>query len=489
MYAQIIRHETRTLARAPAFAWVLALLVAAIVFGAWSGARSLAWRAQGEAAMVAGVMAERGKLHDDLAAYEKRMAAQGRAVEVAVYSHSPRGPIPQGTNPGTLGATSAAPAVLPATGLAAFATGQNDLQLAYLPVSAQSLPTITQDSELGNPVNLRQGAFDIAFVVIFVLPIFILAISYDMLSSERERGTLAMVLSHPVSLRKLMTSKVVSRAAIILAVVLAGGLGALLTIGGALDSPDTWARFGLWLVATLLYSLFWFALAVLVNALGRHSATNGVVLAGAWLALVVVAPALVGVLATTAYPAPSRFDFITTARDAQTRSEKGYMQALDRYYYDHLEYVPDAKVNDFLATTMAKKAAVDKELAPLYARFRSQLAKQDRMVAGFQFVSPAIMMQRTLNDASGASAARYSHFLDQVAAFRGEWVDYFTVRFLKGVALKSDEYAQFPSFRYREEGIGTVLARTAPSLAGLALLMLAVALGAVQALRRYRVAG
>ena len=63
---------------------------------------------------------------------------------------------------------------------------------------------ITKNNELENPVNLMTGAFDIAFVVIFLLPIFILAISYDLLSSERERGTLAMILAHPISLKELM---------------------------------------------------------------------------------------------------------------------------------------------------------------------------------------------------------------------------------------------------------------------------------------------
>jgi ABC-2 type transport system permease protein len=487
-YGLVVGHETRTLVRAPAFAAVLALLVAAMAFAVWAGGWSLAWREQGRVAMVDAIAAQRAKLQQDVAAYERRMAEEGREMEIAVYSHAPRGPIPPGTNAGTIGGTTHAPAVLPPTGLAAFAIGQSDLQPSYLRVSGDSIVAITQRTELGNPVNLKRGPFDIAFVVIFLLPIFILAISYDMLSSEHERGTLAMVLSHPLSLRRLMASKAISRAAIIVAVVLICGLTALLTVGGNLAEAETWLRFALWLAATLLYAAFWFALAVLVNALSRDSATNGVILAGAWLLLVVIVPTLVSVGATSAFPAPSRFDFITASRSEQTVTERNYMAALDRYYYDHVEFAPEGEVNDFLAVTMAKKQAVDEAMAPLYARFRSQLAAQDRAVAQLQYLSPAIMMQRVLNEAAGTSSARYEDFFEQVGTFRERWVEYFTRRFLNEIPLRAADYPDFPAFVYEHEPVSAMLARSAGAVAGIGLVTLAVWLAALAGLRRYQVA-
>ena len=486
MYALVMRHETRTLTRSPAFLWVLLLLLAALGFGAWSGTRTLDHQARGMKAMVSDTEAIRTKFRVDLEKYERKIAATGEAMQMARYTYRP-GEVPLGTNPGAV-SKKPEPAVLPPTGLAAFATGQSDLQLSYVAVSAVPMAKITEKSELGNPVNLKRGSFDLAFVIVFLLPIFILAISYDMLSSEHERGTLAMVLSHPISLGKLMTSKVISRAAIIVAVVLAGGFAALLTIGTQLDSPDTWMRFGLWIAATLLYSCFWFALAVLVNAMGRNSATNGLVLAGVWLALTAVVPTLVSVVATSTYPTPSRFDFITASRDAQTASEKNYVEALNQYFYDHVEYTPGANVKDFLAVSMAKADAVDKAMAPLYARFQTQLARQDRMVSRFQFLSPAIMMQQALNSISGTDAGRYANFIEQVSAFRTEWTGYFAKRFLNDEPLRSAEYDQIPRFQYQEEPRSVPLSRTAPALLGMGILAMLITLLAVNRIRRYQVA-
>ncbi|MCR6646055.1 MAG: ABC transporter permease subunit [Terricaulis sp.] len=488
MYSLLLKHETKTLVRTPAFAWILLLLAAAVAIGAWAGGAHLGRIERGASYYLADATADRAKLRSDLERYEERVAARGEQVQIAAYSHTQRGAVPQGTNAGSVGVKAAEIATLPPTGIQAFSVGQSDLLLSYVPVTTAGLTTALQASEMGNPVNLKRGPFDLSFVVIFLLPIFILAISYDMLSSEKERGTLAMVLANPLSLQKLMSSKVVSRAVIILGVIAALGFGSLLTVGTALGEPDTWARFGVWLAATLLYAVFWFLLSVFVNALGRNSATNGIILAGAWLAFVVVIPTLVSVGATTMYPAPSRFDFITASREAQTDSERNYMRELNQYYYDHVEHVPEERVNDFLSVTRAKNDAVERAVAPLFAEFRSQQIKQDQLVSNFQFVSPAIMMQRVLNDVTGVSAARYHRFVDQVQAFREQWVSYFTVRFLTATPMRSAEFDEFPKFQYEEEPVSAVVTRSLPSIGGIIVILVLLGGAAMATLRRYQVA-
>lgn len=491
MYSLIVAHETRTLAKTPALAWILLLLSAAIAFGAWSASALLERQARGAAAISQYEDGLRAQMRAELAKYEEKVKASGGTLEFAPINHAPGEGPPQATNAGAVGSETATFAVLPPAPLAALSVGQSDITLNYVPVSMRNVIDVTKENEIENPVNLKTGSFDIAFVVVFLLPIFILAMSYDLLSSEKERGTLAMVLAHPVTLRKLMASKLISRFVILLAVVTALGLGAVLSVGSALDQPATWAWFGAWLGATLLYSLFWFALAVLVNALGHSSATNGIVLAGAWLAFVVVVPTLVSVGATTLYPAPSRMDFTTAAREAQTAAEFERMRALDAYYYDHLELVPDAadKANDFLTLAMANSAAVEKAVMPLYEEFQAQLNRQEAAVARFQYLSPTLMMQLALNEIAGTSADRYEHFMTQVFAFHKQWTEFFAGRFLKRTPLTTAEYDLFPKFTYVEEPAGAVMARLLPSLLGLLAVVGGVTVFAFAALRKYRVAG
>lgn len=490
MYRLIIGHEARSLVRSPSFLWVLVFLAGAIAFGAWTGAEVMERQHRGVEAMQGLSDAAKARRRASVAEYEEKVKATGASMEAAIFSHDEGDGPPQATNAGSMGRQLSSIARLPATGLAPLAVGQSDVLLSYVPVTMHNFITVTRNSELENPVILKKGPFDLAFVVIFLVPIFILAASYDLLSSEKERGTLAMLMSHPISLRQLIAAKVVSRAAIILAVVLCFGFGAMLAVGSDFDNAATWGYFASWMGIVLLYSLFWFGLAVLVNALGRSSATNGVILAACWLVFVVILPTLVSFAATTLYPAPSRFELTTAARDAQTRAEGEYMKALDEYYYDHLEYVPNAgdKVNDFLSVTLAKENSIQKAIKPIYDHFRAQLQGQEQAVSWFQFLSPAIMTQRALSDLSGTSSARYADYLEQVLAFHQEWVDYFTGRFLSAEPLTTHDYDNFPAFEYVEASPATVAGRVMPSAVGLVLFIIVVAGAGFSYLRRYQVA-
>ena len=486
----IISHETRQLFRSGAFRALLVLVAGALAFAAFSGQRSIDRQVEGAMAATAFEDAQRAKMRADTEAYKARLAAQGGEYEFAGARHAPGAGPPQGTNAGVVGAQTAKYLTLPPTGLASFAVGQSDIQLNYVPVSMNPTHTTTNNLELENPLNLMTGSFDIAFVLIFLLPIFILAISYDLLSSEKERGTLAMILAHPISLKELLASKIIARAGVLVASILGLGLVALLAVGANLDSADTWARFGLWIAATLLYSLFWFAMAVMVNVYGKNSAANGIALAGTWLALVVVLPTLVSLLATTIYPAPSRMELTVAAREAQTEAEKTYMARLDEYYYDHLEFIPegDERATDFLTVAMANRNAIEKAVRPLYDEFQGQLNRQERLVQRFQFISPAIMMQLALNEVSGTSADRYEHFLNQAYDFHARWGEYFSVKFLQRDPLTPADYDRFPAFEYREEPFGTVLMRLVPSLLGMIVLLTGALLIPFLRLRRYQVA-
>jgi ABC-2 type transport system permease protein len=490
MLKLIVTHESRQLIRTGALWSILALLVLAIVFAAWSGGRSISRQLEGAASADALESGLRGKMRADTEKYEAQVIAEGGEYQFATVRHAPGAGPPQGTNAGAVGAETAQYVMLPPTGLAAMSIGQSDILLNYLPVTMGTTLDMTKNLELENPVNLMTGSLDIAFVVIFLLPIFILAMTYDLLSSEKERGTLAMIMAHPVSMRELMASKIISRSAVMLAVVLALGLISLMAVGTGLDSGDTWIRFFFWIIATTLYSMFWFALSVLVNVYGTSSATNGTILAGAWLILVIIMPTMVSMLATTVYPAPSRMELTIASREAQTEAEKNFMSKLDEYYYDHLEIIPegDKKAMDFLTLAQANANSIEKAVRPLYDDFQVQLNKQESLVTRFQYISPAIMMQLALNEISGTGADRYEHFLEQVYDYHQEYKDYFSYKFLAQEPLRPADYDTFPEFNFQEEPAGAMISRLVPSLLGMFILFLGVILVPFMALRNYQVA-
>src|SRR3546814_489761 len=486
----ILSHEVRELRKSPATLFMLWLLAAAMVFGIYNGTRAVERQNKSAVVAVADEAAAKQRVLDQLVAYERFTAERGIPRVFAPVNHAPPRPgqSPQGTNAGAVGGELVKEvAILPPTGLAAFAVGQMDLQRNYTLVDMKNKFNMSDNFEIENPLNLMTGTFDISFVVIFLLPVFIIALTYDMLSGEKESGTLALAMTQPVSLRTFMAGKLLSRIALLMLVIVIIGLYAMLFSGsalGVLDDPDAWVRFGLFLLATFIYSLFWFGLGVFVNSLNKSSETNVTILSGAWLLIVVVLPALISLTATTAYPAPSRMELKVAMRDASIAAEKAEDDTTKAYYTDHVEMLPEKETETYLTVFLARQDALEKAVEPVFAQFRGQLERQEAIVGWFQLLSPAVAMQNALNEISGNSTDRYNAYMDKVFAFQKEWKQFFTPRYLQREIMDSSMYDDFPKFEYGKEAPYVVLGRIL--LSAFAVLLISIGMNAYAFLRLRR---
>ena len=308
-----MKHEWRTLS-ADRTVWLIGILFLGII--AYGLINGVSWTRFQETTLAGVAVSEEARLEE----MRTRLAEIDAGTTPAGFNDP--------GNPATAGGAGVRHAVLPGAPLAAFAVGQSDIYPYYVRVTTrENARALIKNGEMENPTNLLVGRFDIAFVIVFLFPLLILALSYNLLSGERENGTLAMVLSHPVSLGHVVAGKVLLR------LLLVGGLAVGLSLLGALaagvlgGAVDGWTRFGLWTAVVLAYGLFWFAVAVGINALGRSSSWNATALLGIWLAMVVVAPALIHFAAIALHPVPSRVEMIQAMRVAADDAESGRKHA------------------------------------------------------------------------------------------------------------------------------------------------------------------
>jgi ABC-2 type transport system permease protein len=379
---------------------------------------------------------------------------------------------------------------MPPAPLAALAIGQSDLYPYYFKVSTASKDSFLNNDEVEHPVHLLSGRFDLAFVILYLYPLLILALSYNLLSGEKEAGILALTLSQPVSLRTLVTGKLAFRFLFVVALAVGLSLAGVL-IGGADLTADGWLpRLVLWVGVVAAYGAFWFAVAVGINAFGASSATNAMALSGIWLALVLLVPSMLNVFIKVAHPVPSRVELINSMREASSEASTHGSKLLARYLEDHPELAGEAtNKSDFYVVGIAVQDEVEKKMQPVLERFDRQLDNQQALLDRYRFLSPAIVTQSALNDLAGTSAHRYKHFLSLTDRFHAQWRAWFTPRTIKAAKLTPADVEALPSFQFEEEPTGAVLARVAGALAGLVLpSVLVIALSAV-ALRRYRVVG
>jgi ABC-2 type transport system permease protein len=478
MIATIAKQEWRLLKADRTLVAVVLLMALLVGYSLYNGSSWVAFQRQTLEATATEQAERLAKLKSNLTAIEEgRMEPKG--------FQDPR-------SAGAIGGTSAAPYLaMPPAPLATLAIGQSDLYPYYFKLNLRSKQAILANDEIENPTNLLAGRFDLAFVLVYLFPLLVLALGYNMISAEREQGTLSLALSQPITTSQLVVGKVLLRGGLLLGLVVVFTLAGAVVTGVDLSLPTVWMRLGLWIGLMTLYTGFWFGLAVLVNSFATSSATNALTLAGAWLGLVLVLPSVANLIATSVYPVPSRVEMVqamrTAGKDAQT---KGSM-LLSKYMEDHPELMPagDKPQADFASLTYAVQIEVDKQVQPILDRFDGQVDKQQDFVDGFRFLSPAILAQSAINDLAGTSLGRYKHFSRQVDGFFEQWKGYFLPKVFAKVKLKSSELGQFPDYSYTEESDGDIVGRVGVVLAGMALLTAGVLGLGFSRMRRASVAG
>lgn len=442
MFKTIFRWELRALLRDPAF-W--AVLVFGIV-----------------ALCVALVNGERWRSHlNDVRAAAAQQDASARAVARTMANRIDRGQQPASVfdprNAFVYGDYLMSHfAILPATPLAALTVGQSDLLPSALPLAPGRQPSLADGAEPENPHRLLIGRFDTAFAVIYLFPLLIIGLSYALLAGERERGTLALLLAQPLTLQSLFAGKILPRV-----LVIGGLLLALAAISAAGVPIAAWPRLAVWFAIAIAYAVFWFGLTATVVTRRGNTSTHAVTLAAAWLGLTLLLPTLVNLAIKTMVPVPSRIELILASRAATDQATAERSQLLGAFYEDHPDLAPAGSGPnhgaDFITLQLVTAQRVERDLAPVLARFSHQLARQRRLVEKLKFLSPALLAQSAFADAAGTGSARYDWFFEQVRAHHSDLRGFFEPRVLSKEMFTA--WDDVPSFNYVEEESSSVVAR------------------------------
>ena len=254
--------ELRSIFRNHWLTSITILLVTLCLYAGWNGANHVAQR-KGNIAKAINAMHE----EDELMAAQLDSINNGFKVNLQPWWYP--------TSPTAVGDQYPRVAAFEPTPLTFIATGQSDMFSHYVK------PTMTGEgftlgfTELSSPVSLLMGHFDLAFVITYLLPLVIISFCYNILSIEKERGSLVLIASSPLSVRLWLLQKLLVR--FIALAVLIGLCLILALIFNGQGFDGKWFQL---LAVTWLYAAFWFALAYLINLRGKSSSRNAIVMLG-----------------------------------------------------------------------------------------------------------------------------------------------------------------------------------------------------------------
>ncbi|UOQ70224.1 ABC transporter permease [Hymenobacter cellulosilyticus] len=325
---------------------------------------------------------------------------------------------------------------------AALSLGLRDVNPSYVKLRLLGLHNQLYAADNTNPMKTLSGNFDLAFVLVYLLPLLIIALSFNLLSAEREEGILTLLLAQPIRPATVIGAKLAFRTALVL------GLAGLLSVVGM-----GWAQVPLdgrvlsWLALTTLYCLFWFGVVLVVTALHRSSAVNAVALLGAWLLLVVLVPSLLNLGVAAARPVPQGIELTIKQREEiHAGWDRPKTQTMNRFFALYPQWRDTATIRERFVWRWyyAFQHLGDQAVAREAAAYATGLQQRYDLVEKLNLLSPAINAQSSLNALAGSDLPTHLAFQRSVTRYHDSLRAFYYPFLFRKVEFTHADYAREP---------------------------------------------
>ena len=307
--------------------------------------------------------------------------------------------------------------------------------------------------EVQGPAALWAGRLDLAFLVTAFLPLFLLVLSFDVLSSERESGRFPLFLAQGGSAAQLAFARVVIVAiplfALATACVLAAGLLHQAPMGSVL----------LWVCSLFVYTVFWCGVATLIAVWFPSSTSAALSVLAVWALVVVLLPSGAQFVSQTLHPLPSRVSYLSEARDAEASTRRNLDERAEIYMAEHpgQSDSPESAVPGYYRAAYLANLDINSRTAPIIQAMESRQSAQRSLVDWFGLLSPAIVVQRAIESASGTGPTRAAEFRHQAREFLNLLLDEIGPATVSTRRLTLEQARAIPEFTFKEAPVPGLL--------------------------------
>ena len=341
----------------------------------------------------------------------------------------------------------------------------------------QQLMTEPLSSEIVDP--LRCDVSSSALLLEFVLPLLVIFLTFSTISSERELGTLTLILSSGLSWRRWLWTKSVTSLAIVAAVAAVpltwlGGWLASVCLPPEFAQGELLIRFGLLAICLLLFLGGWSFLSLGTSARAKSSRSALITLLFLWAGWSVLLPRVAVEYARQKSPLPLQEDLVRYSKAQVLYGEEGN-ETSKRIYNDLekrllKEYGVTSTKELPLNFSAAKMIALEEHTDRLYdariARLNEAFIAQDQFLDRTAWTSPYLAIRSVSAALAGADRKHQEAFYDAAEQYRRLLVrimNEFDMAKVKPTKSKSgpEVWALVPEFHYEFPRAAVVLRQAA----------------------------
>jgi ABC-type transport system involved in multi-copper enzyme maturation permease subunit len=334
----------------------------------------------------------------------------------------------------------------PPTVLSVFSEGFEKRLGNSAKIGLDSVPTTTMSSAETNPYHSIFPTLDVSLIFKIIMSILALLVAYDVVSGEREQGTLKLMMSGNAARYQVLLGKLLAglmALAVTVTIAFFVGLLILLLFPMVDLTQSDWARMGLVYFVTLVFVSAMYNIGLLFSCLAGRSAISLVLALFFWVLTVVVIPNAGVYLATQIRP-------LEAGEQTVNQRELIHQEFRSKYENIRRNRIPGegGPQNDIGAgafgrsfTLVASRGALErhKRQKPLletlnmkYAdklwqveyNYLNNLFRQKRVTDCLSRVSPISIYGNAVSVLAGTDLAASRHFMERARTYRSEVIDY-----------------------------------------------------------------
>ncbi len=332
--------------------------------------------------------------------------------------------------------------------IAILSVGYSDIWPSRYRITAHSRRQNLEREDIASPFRRLTGPWDAAAFILIILPLTLIVLTYDIVSSEQELGTLSLLQLNVQEIRIYFLFRFL---------VCGLGLGGLLigihVFTALLFSSPAAVSLGLWCLFVAVYTAFWLGLAWAINALKISSVASVMLLTLLWALLTIAFPTTLARLAEKQFPVIENTYLITQERLLREQAENDSRRLLDAYYDTHPEVIRPSKKEDPYGQTRwdAIREEVDRQMQPLLATRISQIQQRRLVVERLSLLDPALAAKTVMDELAGTGLYQYATFVEHALHYDEQFKSYFQPLMMQRGELTEKSFAAIPAFAERTD--------------------------------------
>jgi ABC-2 type transport system permease protein len=299
--------------------------------------------------------------------------------------------------------------------LAGLSVGQSDVNPTVKQISIKTFEAQKFDTDLINPMNVQSGNLDLSFVIIYLFPLLVIVLTFNVISEETETGTWQLVAIQATSKLQFIISKLLIRLLLLFIILILLFFIAKIKLNIPLNS-----RFLLMIGLSMLYIIFWFTFSFFVIVFKKSSGFNALSLLSIWLLLIILLPAGINAYVSSKYPVPEALSTAIAQRDGyHTKWDTDKLSTIEKFYQHYPQYkkygYPTEGFNWLWYYAMQQMGDDDSKIQQDALNDKIKLREEtSKLIA---YIIPNIHVQLSFNHIAGTSMNEHMNYLRQTEAF------------------------------------------------------------------------